>query len=622
MHIGVLLIQLIRVNENREKGLCGRPTVLKHQKRLFNDNETNMKNLAWLCTRAYNLGIRVLFLAGLLSFNSISAADTEEIPELDCVIEPSEVADLGSAVSGVIGKIHAKRSDTIRKGDIVAELDSTVERANVVLSKARAELETSIDLREQSAAFGRRTAERNQTLYQKASISKQDIDKLNTENRIAQLQVHQEQDNKKIAKLEYERAKAVLNRHLIRTPFDGVVMERFKSVGEFIEDDPVVRVAQLDPLHVEVLLPVEYMGLLTPGRLAEVTPNLPGFAGQVATVTRVDRVADAASDTFGARLSLANPDNKVPAGLRCRLAFLPPEAIADPIADDEEDEEDEIFMLSDDNPVADDPLASAKDSSDPQTAELPQDIAELPQDIVELPQDMVDQPQNTNQTPSTPATTPDVEELVELHDTPEIESTQIQAQEELAGDFVASEVNVAFNMAYSPDTFNDMAYSTACYRVGPLANAALASELSDTMTAMDNTSQPMVSIVKSHRETEYRVLAAIQPNLLATDDLAGYLANKGVEDIYTLGYGELKGRTSLGLYGDVLNALSREENLRAMGVAAEILEINRELSTYWINLSFDSSPNSQLELQTVATDLAPEASVQLTQCNQQQVTGL
>ena len=201
-------------------------------------------------------------------------------------------------------------------------------------------------MREESAAFGRRTAERNQTLFQQSSISEQDIDKLNTENRIAQLQVHQEQDNRNIARLEYERAKAVLDRHVIRTPFDGVVMERFKTIGEYVEDDPILRVAQLDPLHVEVLLPVEYMGKVAAGRLAEVTPNLAGFAGQAATVTRVDPVADAASDTFGVRLSLANPDYVVPAGLRCHMVFLPQDGPAEAISNDDAKKTTELI----DNP--------------------------------------------------------------------------------------------------------------------------------------------------------------------------------------------------------------------------------------------------------------------------------
>jgi RND family efflux transporter MFP subunit len=575
----------------------------------------------------------MLFLGSILSATSITAADTKELPELDCVIEPSEVADLGSAVPGVIGKIHAKRSDMVKKGDIVAELEATVERANVKLSKARAELETSVNLREESAAFGRRTAERNQTLFQKESISKQDIDKLDTENRIAQLQVHQEHDNKKIASLEYKRAVAVLDRHLIRMPFDGVVMERFKSIGEYIEDDPVVRIAQLDPLHVEVLLPVVYMGMLAPGRRAEVTPNLRGSVSKIATVTRVDQVADAASDTFGARLTLANPNYAIPAGLRCRLAFLPPEEHAEPLADDEtvlaspyntaEDETvtESPFNTAEDETVTESPFNTAEDET---VTESPFNTAEdepLAYVTDSTAPETVALQQNTASDTSAPAVTALTgEEVAAPYKSPDVESAPIAALDELAEDVVAPEIETASIMSDSTDTFRDTGYTNECYRIGPLPNKTLASELSGTLTTMDSTSQPTLDLVNGGRRTEYRVLATSQPDLVAPDDMEGYLANKGVKDTYTFNYGEYKGRTSVGVYGDVLNALSREESLRAIGVEVEILEINRELSNYWINLSFNSSPKSQVELQSVAIRLAPEAIVQPVQCSQQQVT--
>ncbi len=254
------------------------------------------------------------------------------IPELDCVIEPSEIVDVGSAEPGVIEAIYVNRSDLVQKGEVIAQLESSVERATLVLSMARAELTTTIELRRENAAFERRTQKRNQVLFQKSSLSAHDMDRLKTETRIAQLQVRQEEDKKRIAELESRRAQANLLRRTIRCPVEGFVMERFKSVGEYVDEDPILRVAQLDPLHVEVIVPVEYLGRITPGMRAEVSPVVPNHGMYVATVTRVDRVADTASATLGVRLSLSNPDYAIPGGLRCRLAFLPaaPETTSNP----------------------------------------------------------------------------------------------------------------------------------------------------------------------------------------------------------------------------------------------------------------------------------------------------
>lgn len=162
------------------------------------------------------------------------------------------------------------------------------------------------------------------------------MDQLQTETRIAELQVRQERDNKRLAELEYHRAQAVVELRTIHSPVDGVVMERFKSVGEYVEDQPVLRIAQLDPLHVETIIPVEFLGRIRQGMQARVHPDVTTDdpTELVARVERVDPVSDAASGTFGVRLSLPNQDYQVPAGLRCKLSFFDPgdAEIPEPVA--------------------------------------------------------------------------------------------------------------------------------------------------------------------------------------------------------------------------------------------------------------------------------------------------
>ena len=54
-----------------------------------------------------------------------------------------------------------------------------------------------------------------------------------------------------------------------------------------------------------------------------VIPDLPGAAPAMARVTLVDKVIDAASNTFRVRMSLPNPGHKLPAGARCRVDLAP-----------------------------------------------------------------------------------------------------------------------------------------------------------------------------------------------------------------------------------------------------------------------------------------------------------
>ena len=105
----------------------------------------------------------------------------------------------------------------------------------------------------------------------------------------------------------------------MRSPFDGVVVERYRTEGERIEREPVVRVARIDPLRVEAIVPASQFGSVQPGQVARVRTDLPMFPALDATVVLVDRVIDPASNSFRVRLSLPNPDQRIPSGLRCKL---------------------------------------------------------------------------------------------------------------------------------------------------------------------------------------------------------------------------------------------------------------------------------------------------------------
>jgi len=251
-----------------------------------------------------------------------SLSDTSSA--LDCLIEPSEVVELGSSVPGLVDKLNFERNNFVNKGDVVAQLDSRVELATLDLATARAEIDTSLNLRRENAAFGLRTQKRNQKLFNQSTISAQDMDKVKTETFIAQLQARQEEDNKRIAQLEAERARQALERRTIRSPISGVIVERYKSVGEYIEAEPVYRIANLNPLHVELILPVEQLHTVELGMKAEISLDI-GSANDekhIAVVKNIDRVADAASGTFGVLLSMPNSGLRIPSGVRCNLTLI------------------------------------------------------------------------------------------------------------------------------------------------------------------------------------------------------------------------------------------------------------------------------------------------------------
>ena len=121
---------------------------------------------------------------------------------------------------------------------------------------------------------------------------------------------------REIAKHEHRHAVELLNRRTLRSPIDGVVMDRLLNPGDLAEAGtsrkPILKLVQVAPLRVEVVLPLEAYGKLKPNTVAEVMPEGLG-AAYSATVTVIDSVFDSASGTFGVRLDAAQHQGQ-PAG--------------------------------------------------------------------------------------------------------------------------------------------------------------------------------------------------------------------------------------------------------------------------------------------------------------------
>jgi len=240
---------------------------------------------------------------------------------LGCIIEPEHVADLGSPVIGIIERINADRGDLVKKGQVVAVLRSDVEKAATEVARSRSQANAELQAAISNRNFAQQKFQRTQDLVARNFLSKHALDEASNELRIAEQKVVQAQQQLKVSERELGMAEAQLGLRSLKSPFDGVITERYLSLGERMEEKPIFRIAQIDPLRVEVIVPASQFGSVMPGAVVSVKPDLPAIPAQNATVTLVDRVVDAASNTFRVRLRLPNPEYKVPAGLRCKVDF-------------------------------------------------------------------------------------------------------------------------------------------------------------------------------------------------------------------------------------------------------------------------------------------------------------
>ena len=230
----------------------------------------------------------------ILSSLMVTALPLRAADRADCLIEPAVVLGLSSPVSGVIDSIRVGRGDRVRRGQTLVKLKAGSESAAVELAQAKFE-------------FSTREVKRAEELFRDNFTSEHSVDEAST--------------TAKLAEVELKQAQAILDQKTLRSPISGVVVQRLAQVGESVGNNEILKLAQIDPLHIEVVLPVAQLNTVTQGMQATIYPQAP-FGGEYsAKVKTVDNVIDAASGTFGVRLLLKNPGNKIPAGLRCQVLF-------------------------------------------------------------------------------------------------------------------------------------------------------------------------------------------------------------------------------------------------------------------------------------------------------------
>lgn len=211
-------------------------------------------------------------------------------------------ADQGVMVSsegqGVVKLIGFESGARVKAGDVLVELDSAVERAQLAAMQAKAELA------EVNIARARDLLERN-------VISKSEFDAVDATN--------------KQSLADVKSLQAALEKKTMRAPFSGRVGIRTVNLGQFLDrGNPIVTLQALDPIHVDFWLPQQQVSEIAPGYTARVTIDAhPGvvFEGKIAAISPE---LDATSRTVRVEATLANADEQLSPGMFVNVQVVAP----------------------------------------------------------------------------------------------------------------------------------------------------------------------------------------------------------------------------------------------------------------------------------------------------------
>jgi membrane fusion protein (multidrug efflux system) len=202
-------------------------------------------------------------------------------------------SDLSTELSGVVTKIHFENGHEVKEGDLLVELDTQTEEANLRSAEAEADL-------------ARTVYERTRTLR--------------TNNTVPQSEMDTAESNLRKMNALVEQLKSTIRKKQVRAPFSGQLGIREVNLGQFVDNgDKIVSLQSLNPIFVDFLLPQQLLSQVAPGsRLRVLTDVYPGkaFEGEL---TAVNAEIDPVTRNIRLQGTLQNPEGLLRPGMFGRV---------------------------------------------------------------------------------------------------------------------------------------------------------------------------------------------------------------------------------------------------------------------------------------------------------------
>jgi RND family efflux transporter MFP subunit len=242
-------------------------------------------------------------------------------------LEPSQVIDIRTRAGGTIDRVHIKEGATVKKGDVLIEIDARA--AQLDLEQARANLAAA----QAQATLAKATLERMQRLVEQNAVAREELE----ERKAA---VASAEANVVLARAKVAHAQLHVDATRITAPIAGQVSRLNVSAGQVIAGDdkaPVLAtLTVVDPISIRFAMDenvfVRYQQLMRSGKVhdIELRVGVPaadekGYPHQAKVTSFAPRV-DEKTGTIAVRGTLANPDGQFLPGMfvLVRVTFVPP----------------------------------------------------------------------------------------------------------------------------------------------------------------------------------------------------------------------------------------------------------------------------------------------------------
>ena len=226
-------------------------------------------------------------------------AEAEPWPDTISVIGTTAAVQgvtVSADLPGLVDRITFDSGRFVREGDVLVQLDTRQEQAQLAAAEAQREL-------------ARLNFERMQALVVDGAISRADFDQAAAEQKSTDARVGE--------------IKASIARKTIRAPFSGILGIRQVNLGQYLSGgDPIVPLQSLHPIYVNFGVPQQETARVHVGRDVRISVEELSGASFTGRVTAVDSVVDQTTRNVQVQATVPNPDGKLKPGMFVQAAIV------------------------------------------------------------------------------------------------------------------------------------------------------------------------------------------------------------------------------------------------------------------------------------------------------------
>lgn len=183
-------------------------------------------------------------------------------------------ATVAAEITGKVVEVFIDEGMTVNDGQVVARLDSVLAEKDYELARSRVETaDAAVAAITADLEDATRIMSRVQTLSQKNFATEADLTKAQARVGVLSAQLRQAKSQFETATIDAKRSGSMLDKHQIRAPFAGVVIDRSAQPGEMISPMSVggytrtgiCTIVDMDSIEIEVDVNEAFIGRVVPG---------------------------------------------------------------------------------------------------------------------------------------------------------------------------------------------------------------------------------------------------------------------------------------------------------------------------------------------------------------------